>query len=85
MDLDRWRVQFETFYIRFRTFIKTGVRLAGVGVVLLGAFNLLSFVSTVTPIFTGYRTFGISLFGPAGSYYADVLLVLIGSAIAWFA
>jgi len=79
------RIRLETLGIRFRSLIKTFVRLCGIGLVLLGVYNMfltgLFDMSVIAP----YRQWGLVFTGNESAYYlGDVLVMAFGAVLAWF-
>lgn len=85
MDFTRLKVTAETYYVRFRTIFKTGVRLFGLGLVLLGVYNMF-----LVPLFGFQAVAPYRLFAPVinpwrgGYFLGDAIMIGIGAAIAWF-
>jgi hypothetical protein len=73
-------------YIRGRTVAKTLLRLCGIGLVLLGAFNMFAAPALDVAAVAPYRAFGLVDAARDGTvfYLGDVLVMGVGAAVAWF-
>lgn len=82
MDTERLKITAETTAIRGRGWLRLVVRLLGIGLLLLGATNLLGF-----GLWTGYRSLWPALAAPSEGvavYAADFAVACVGAAIAHF-
>lgn len=79
------RIRMETLGIRFRSLLKTLVRLAGIGLVLLGVYNMFLVGLLDVGVIAPYRQWGLIFTGNQSAYYlGDVLVMAVGAIIAWF-
>jgi len=75
----------EVGWIRLRSLLRTLVRLFGVGVVLLGIWNMFGAAMLDMNAVAPYRIWGLVRVGEMSAYYiGDALLMMAGAAIAWF-
>lgn len=77
-------IPLEVAKIKARTYFRTLVRLAGLALILLGAYNLLlsPFYGTVSP---GYRQLGFVMLQEGSGYWiGDMVLIGLGAVVAWF-
>lgn len=82
----QWKLSSEVVGIRLRSTTRTAIRLAGIGLVLLAAYNAL-----LTPLYDGpvvgfYRVTETAALTEtlAYIYVEDVATAMLGAAIAWF-
>jgi len=79
------RIRMETLGIRFRSLFKTLVRIAGIGLVLLGVYNMFLVGLLDMSVIAPYRQWGLIFTGKQSAYYlGDVLVMAVGAIIAWF-
>lgn len=82
MELPIW---LETGWIRIRTFARTAVRIAGLGILFLGIYNMFGAAMLDMPAVAPYRYWGLVRVGEASAYYiGDAVVMALGAAIAWF-
>ncbi|WP_340098569.1 hypothetical protein [Salinibaculum salinum] len=72
--------------IRLRSTTRTAIRLAGIGLVLLAAYNALLTPLYDVPVVGFYRVTETAALTetPAYVYVEDVAAAMLGAAIAWF-
>ena len=89
MDIESVKVRLEILSFRLKTWLDILVRIAGVALVLLGAFNFF-FVGPLEDagMFTFYRVFGLGYSADIGTgipfAIADAVAMGVGAAVAWF-
>jgi len=82
MTLPIWA---ETKMIKLRSFLRFLIALAGVGLVLLGVYNMFVTQLIDAPVIAPYRQWGvIAVDRTSGYYLGDVLIIAVGAVIAWF-
>jgi len=75
----------ETLGIRLRGLLKTTVRVVGILLVLFAVYNMFAAPLFDLPVHAPYREWGVVLASNQKGYYiGDVLLIGLGSIIAWF-
>jgi len=82
MDTERLKISAETAAIRGRGWVRLALRLAGIGLVLLGAANLFG-----VEVWTAYRSVWPAVIEPSDGqlvYAADFAVAVVGAAIANF-
>lgn len=87
MDTDSLKITAEVFWIRTRGYLRLVAQLVGLVFVLVGVFNVFAVpIADVGPIATQYRVFGEILLNESGRfvYLDDILLIAVGSVVAWF-
>ena len=87
IDTERPRISLETVAIRTRGWIRLSLSLAGIALVLVGAWNLLLAPTLGTnPFLSEYRRFLLVLVVSDGGilHLADIVLVGVGAVVAWF-
>jgi len=85
MNWQRLRITAETSVIRGRTLISSLIALAGLFLVVLGGINLLS-GGVWTPYRSLLRPFGVTTVAEQQLVsVADVVVIALGAAAAWFA
>jgi hypothetical protein len=85
MDAENVKIRAETVYLRSRAWLRTFLGLFGLGLVVLGAVNML----LGAELFVWYRDLFPMLTVADGAnrpiiHVADVAVVAIGAVIAWF-
>lgn len=75
----------EVLTLRLHTTIKSVLRLAGITLVLLGAYNMFAPVATSLPLYAPYR-FGavMTVSKDAVIHAGDVFAMASGAVLAWF-
>jgi len=82
MELPIW---LETLGIRSRAYLRTVLRLLGVGILFLGVFNMFGAAMLDMQAIAPYRQWGLVGVRGAGTYWiGDSLVMCFGAAIAWF-
>jgi hypothetical protein len=84
--LERIKITLEVWGIRTRGHIRSTVRLIGLALAVLGAYNLLAIYAGASPILTGYRslTSAIVIADLGITHFADFVLIAVGGMLAWF-
>lgn len=87
MNIKSAKIRAETVYIRFRGVVRTLFQFVGVGLVLVGAYNMLLngdlflFYRELYPqVVNVSRSTGLGFVA-----VADVVVIALGAALAWFA
>lgn len=86
MDWNSLRLEIEILSIRAKTKIRNGVRLLGLGLVLLGFYNGLIAPIAGTGFFAPHRVFGFFVVGQGHGivFLGDALIVAVGAVLVWF-
>lgn len=86
MNLEGVKIRLETTYIRSRAWVGLLVTLGGIGIVLLGAYNMFAAPLLGMETFAPYRIFGVRQTSTdSGAYFlGDAIIMCVGAAIAWF-
>lgn len=88
MNYESIKIRAETTYIRFRTLARTLLSVVGIGLVLLGAYNMLLVPAGDMAAVAPYRVIGTVTFetgnGVSGYYLGDVVCMAVGAILAWF-
>lgn len=87
MNFESIKIRAETTYIRFRTLLRMVVGMAGLGLVLLGGYNMLLAPASGMETFAPYRVIGAVLIdGSTGGYFlGDVMAIGVGAILTWVA
>ncbi|WP_302082092.1 AN1-type zinc finger domain-containing protein [Salinibaculum rarum] len=82
----RWKLSSEVLGIRLRSATRTAIRLAGIGLVVLAAYNALLTPLYDTPVVGFYRVAETAVLTEtfAYVYVEDVAAAMVGAAVAWF-
>jgi len=84
MDIERLKVSLEVFYLRSKGWTRTGIRLLGIALVLLGAYNLLAAPVLQAQPIAPYRELGLVIFRRGAYYLGDMLIMAVGAILTWF-
>ena len=87
MDVENLNISLETTAVRTRGWVRFGLSVVGVALVLLGAWNLLLAPTLgIAPLFPEYRRFLPATVVSDGGVVrlADVALMGIGAIAGWF-
>jgi hypothetical protein len=86
MDWQRLRISAETTAIRVRSRVRLAIALVGIGLVLLGGYNLFGAPLTDGVTLTFYRDVlvAVGLEEYAITYLAEVVVIAVGAVLAWF-
>ncbi|RDZ65983.1 hypothetical protein C5B90_06445 [Haloferax sp. Atlit-12N] len=86
MDRESMKISAETTYIRSRGNLKLGIRLLGIAALIIGAHNMMLSEITGTLLFPFYRSLIEGVIFAQGGFmpFADILLMAVGAAVAWF-
>jgi len=86
MDRQSMKITAETTYIRSRGNLKLGMRILGIAALIIGAHNMMLSGVTGTLLFPVYRSLiDGAIFAQGGVIsFADILLMAVGAAVAWF-
>lgn len=87
MQWARLKASIEAYGIRGRAYVRLAVGVVGIGIVVLGAINLLT-VSGIEPGIGSYRALGgeiVQIRQGVVIHTADVVLIAVGAIIAWLA
>jgi hypothetical protein len=86
MDWERVRITANIYGVKARARLRLLLQIAGIGLVFLGAYNLLIASAAGFEVFAPYRI-GIVAGGGEGNaifFFSDVVVMAVGAAITWW-